>query len=304
MKLRILGTGAGGGLPQWNCGCDNCRRARRGDPAVPRRTQCSLAVTANDKDWLLLNATSDLRIQLEATPELWPVESGRGSKITAVALTSGDLDCTLGVLTLREGRRLRVIAPAPVQLMLDSALRIGPTMNSYCGIDWKLVDGRSHTLLNAEEEPTGLMYSAFAVAGKLPRYSSGSIQPPAGSVVGYRIADDMHGKSIAFVPSLAAWSSTLERALRGCDIVFVDGTFWSEDELKNAGGPRVSASEMGHLPIGESDGSLSLIGKLNTRCLYLHINNTNPIANRDSAEHACVLQAGVEIAADVMQLEL
>jgi pyrroloquinoline quinone biosynthesis protein B len=304
MRIILLGTAAGGGVPQWNCNCSNCRKARAGSTRLARRTQSSVAVSADGEAWFLLNASPDLRIQLESHPALHPrTDVPRSSKIHAVLLTNADLDHTLGLLLLREGPRIRVHAHPRVRSALTRGISMAPILSSFCGVQWINPPRKLSPLLRRDGSKSGLQYQALALIGKPPRFMKGRATARFGHSVGYRIVDEKTKGRIVVLPDVAALDETTIKALSHCDVLLFDGTFWSENEMREQGVGSLPAKKMGHVPIGGSRGSLKRLAQLPVgRKLYIHINNTNPILRDDSPECAAVRAAGVEVGRDGMEI--
>lgn len=286
MKIRILGTAAGGGSPQWNCGCPECEAARA---AGRSRTQDGVAVSGDGRAWYLVNASPDLRAQLLATPGLRPPAGTRDTPVRGVLFTSAELDHTLGLLGLREAAELDVYATAWVHEALTAAFPLHAVLAGYTRV-------RRHDVRDGEPVALagGLRATAAVLSAKKPRYA-GELAPGE-SVCAYRF--DAGGRSFVYAPGLAAWSPEFERAIDGADVVAVDGTFFTEDEM----GPARPASGMGHLAVREQ---LPLIAaRPRTRFLFTHLNNTNPLLRPDAPEQAEVAAAGAAVAADGQELEL
>jgi len=303
MRIIILGSAAGGGVPQWNCGCPNCVEARNRGAG---RTQSSVAVSADGERWVVLNASPDLRTQLAAHAPLWPPPaSKRGSPIAAVVLTDGEIDHTLGLLLLREsGARLPVYAPAGVTALLGDEWPVYRVLSAYSGVDARtLEEGRPINLTDGAGVTLGLCCSATAVARRPPRYARSA--PAATFDVGLRINDERTGGTFAYLPTAGGVDESVRRIATGADVLMFDGTFWSDDELRHAGADAPSAREMGHLPIGGRGGSLELLPSLGAkRTVYVHINNTNPILSQASHERKQVQAAGIVVGEDGMEFEL
>jgi pyrroloquinoline quinone biosynthesis protein B len=282
MRLIVLGSGAGGGVPQWNCACANCTNVRRG--LAPARTQASLAVSADGESWLLLGASPDVRVQVAATPALWPRKM-RHSPIAGAALPNGDLDAWVGLLTLREWTPLLVFATEPVRRDLD-ANPVLRTLERFPGqsVYLDLVEGER---LPAAE---GLSLEAVPVPGKVPVHMVGHRSPHPLDNVGFVVRDEKRGKSAAWFPSVARPTPALERALAEVDAVFFDGTFFGDNELAE-----MSARELGHWPVAES---APWLARLPARHKWLvHVNNTNPLL-------ADPTLAAVPVAYDGLEVEL
>ncbi len=301
MHVIILGSAAGGGVPQWNCGCPNCTAARRDRRS---RTQSSVAVSADGQRWVLLNASPDLRTQLAQNRVLWP-RGARGSPVEAVVLTDGEIDHTLGLLLLRESAvRLPVYAPAGVTALLGDEWPLYGVLSAYSGVEPRaLEEGQPVALTDRGGVPLGLCCAATAVARRPPRYAHGA---PAGTFdVALRIEDERSGGVLAYVPTAGAVDDAVRRTAREADLLLFDGTFWSDDELRAAGVEAPSAREMGHLPMGGPGGSLALLPGIGAKqTVLVHINNTNPILAPGSPERAQVEAAGIVVGEDSMEFEL
>jgi pyrroloquinoline quinone biosynthesis protein B len=297
MKIRVLGSCAGGGLPQWNCGGTNSVRARAGDPAVPAQTQPSIAVSADGERWSILNASPDIRDQLAHFPGLHPREGTRDVPLDTLVLTSAELDHAIGLLVLREALSYRVLStPWVRQHMLEhnSAWRLLERAWGTAGLD-------AATKLDRD----GMLEARFfPVAPKVPGYLKDVAKPHAETTVGVRITDNRSGARLAFVPGLKTLDSATLAELAAADCRFVDGTFFTEDELRELRPGAASATAMGHAPITGPEGTLAPLAELPGRTLYIHMNNTNPILDLDSPETARVTRTGVEIARDGLEFEL
>jgi pyrroloquinoline quinone biosynthesis protein B len=272
VRVRVLGSAAGGGFPQWNCHCDTCEAAREGKRAHPR-TQSSLAIRGDNGPWFLVNASPDLRQQLETLrPE--HVNGVRASPIAGVLVTDAEIDHTAGLLLLRESQSpVRVFGDAGVERALHATvLRM---LDRFCGVDW-------HTLDEGHE----VRLDGFTVE----RFASGFTFRDGAAVVTY-------------APALASLDDEIVARFAASDLVLVDGTFWTEDEIPRLGISERAASDMGHVPL--SGGTLAMLKPLERpRKVLVHINNTNPILLEDSPERAEVVSAGVEVAYDGLEVVL
>jgi pyrroloquinoline quinone biosynthesis protein B len=306
MRILLLGTAAGGGVPQWNCNCDVCREARAGTGRVRTRTQSSVAISADGQFWFLLNASPDLRAQIESTTILQPpLDLIRGSPIEAVLLTNADLDHVLGLLLLRENRTLLVHAPAAVQQSLTNGLSVSTTLNSFCGIQWIEPPRDLTPLPKADRTSSGLSYQAVPLPGAPPRFHRTTQMSTSGNVVAYRIIDQRTGGQLLFAPDVSALEPKLVELLPACDALLFDGTFWSEDEMAERGVGTASAGSMGHVPISGTGGSLKVLAALKVKHkVYTHINNTNPILFEDSPERAALSAAGWVVGWDGMEITI
>jgi pyrroloquinoline quinone biosynthesis protein B len=302
MRVRLLGTAAGGGFPQWNCACACCAAARERPDEVKPRTQSSVAVSGDGSHWFLLNASPDVRFQIESFPPLQPPKA-RSTGIAGVLLTNADLDHTIGLLLLREGDRVPVHATPTVRSALQAGFGLPGLLERYGGAEWREPSRVQSPLLSADGAPTGLSYAAFPVLGKPPRYLEGRVAPHEDDNVGYRLVDLATGRALVFVPDCAGFDATLADALADCDTLLFDGTFFNEDEMLPFGGR--SATAMAHVPIGGAEGSLARLAELPVRRkIYLHLNNTNPVLLPDSQARAAVVAAGIEVSVDGMELTL
>jgi pyrroloquinoline quinone biosynthesis protein B len=305
MRVHLLGTAAGGAFPQWNCNCRNCGWARTVHGRVAARTQSCIAVSTDLSRWFLVNASPDIRIQLESFPPLWPPPGFvRGTAIAGVLLTNADLDHTLGLFNLRESGPLVVHATSAVRRTLVQGINIDAVLSSYHGIEWREPPGILAPLRYPDGSASGIQYSAFAVSGRPPRYQS-SATASADHVVGYRFVDDANGGRLVVIPDLAAFDDSVASEASNSDVLLLDGTFFDEDEMRRAGAGTATATEMGHLPVGGSQGSLGRIAPMiHVKRVYVHINNTNPMLLEDSPERAAVEAVGVKIGFDGMQFSL
>lgn len=301
MRVILLGSAAGGGVPQWNCGCRNCQAART---AGVSRTQSSMAVSADGERWVLLNASSDLRQQVAAHRALWP-RAARESPIAAVVLTDAEIDHTLGLMLLREASaRLPVYAAAGITALLSDHWPLFRVLASYAGVDARpLTDDESVALRDGAGRELGLECTVVPVARRPPRYAPNA---PAGSFdVGVRLRDPRTGGTLAYVPTAGAVDAAVRTLGTHVDLLCFDGTFWSDNELKTAGIDAPSARAMGHLPVGGPDGSLNALPSLGAkRTVLIHINNTNPLLDGASHERAQVHAAGVEVGEDGQEFEV
>lgn len=297
MKVRVLGSCAGGGLPQWNCGGANSVRARAGDPHVPRRTQPALAVSADGRRWSMLNASPDVRDQLAAFPALHPRPGTRDVPLDTVVLTSAELDHVLGLLVMREALSYRIVSTPWVRhAILDhnAAWRLLEPAWGAAALDTPFP-------LDREGALEGRL---FPVAPKVPTYLRDVAKAHAETTVGLRITERSTGARLVFVPGLKTLDSACTAELAAADVRFVDGTFFTADELRAMRPGAPDAVAMGHLPITGPDASLATLAGLPGRTWYIHMNNTNPVLDASSPERARVERAGVGIASDGLELEL
>jgi pyrroloquinoline quinone biosynthesis protein B len=306
LLIRILGSAAGGGFPQWNCGCPNCVGVRRGTISAVARTQESLAVSADGDSWFLLNASPEIRQQIESFHKLHP-RGQRDSPIQGIVLTNGDLDHCLGLLSLRESQPLALYSSERILRGFSEGNVLYRTLQRFEGqVTWRCLslDAEPEPLLLLNGEPSGLTLRAFAVPGKPALHLDQSKVDP-GDNLGLVIHDTRTNQRLAYMAAVGARSTAVASAAGAADAVFFDGTFWSSDELIALGASTRRAEEMAHWPMGGRDGSLAFLAELgHVRRIYIHINNTNPVLREDSPERARVSAAGVEVAFDGMELEL
>lgn len=303
MRAIVLGAAAGGGFPQWNSNAPACRRARAGDPAAKRRTQASVAVSADDEHWFLLNASPDLRQQIEATPVLNPREGLRSSPIAGVVLSGGDVDAIAGLLVLRERQRLTVYASGRVQAVLASNSVFGVLAADLVQRETVPL-GRSVPLRLPEGGESGLAVELFAVPGKTPLYLEESDAPPiieGEETVGVLVTDGRH--RLYYIPGCAAVTPALRERLSGADVLLFDGTLYTDDEMIRAGlGPK-TGRRMGHMSVAGPAGTIAAFRDLDVkRRILIHINNSNPILLEDTEERRATESAGWEVAYDGMEI--
>jgi pyrroloquinoline quinone biosynthesis protein B len=297
VRVRVLGSAAGGGLPQWNCHCGVCEAARAGVRARPR-TQSSLAIRGDAGPWYLVNASPDLRQQLAT--ELDPparVAAVRAPPFAGVLLTDAEIDHTAGLLLLRESATpVRVFGDAGVERALRDGYPVLRMLDRYCGAEWQTLErGRPRGL-----DASSLLVEPFPAGGDAPRYVGADVQLEAS---GFVFSDS--GGTITYVPGLARLDDGVIARFAASDLVLVDGTFWHDDDLLRLGISDRSARDMGHTPLAGPGGTLEVLAGLERpRKVLVHINNTNPILLEDSPEREAVIRAGVEVAYDGLEVEL
>ncbi len=297
MRVRVLGSAAGGGLPQWNCGGPNSVRARAGDADVPPRTQPSIAVSADGARWTLVNASPDVRQQLAAFPGLHPRPGTRDIPLDGVVLTNADLDHVMGLLVLREALPYRVVSTPWVR---DSILEHNACFR-LIEPAWGTVGLERAFPLDREQQ---LEAKLFPVPGKVPGWLGGLAANHAEATTALRVTDLRSGGRLVYAPGLQELDAGTRAELAAADCRFVDGTFFTADELRAMRPGAPDARAMGHVPISGSDGTLAALSGLPGRTLYIHVNNTNPILDARSPEAEQVRRAGLEISRDGMELEL
>ena len=309
LRVLVLGSAAGGGFPQWNCNCGICRRARAGAPGASPRTQSSLAVTADGRHWFLLNASPDLRQQINATPSLHPKDGQRHSPISGVVLTNGDIDHVAGLLSLRESAPLAIYATARVLAALgrNSVFNV---LNPDLVERREAPLGRPFELATRGGVSTGLSVEMLAVPGKVALYledadAGANFGTMPGDTVGLRVESMETGRHFYYIPGCAEMTETLAGRLAGAPLVLFDGTLWHDDEMIEAGIGVKTGKRMGHMSVAGKDGSMASFEDLRVpRKVFIHINNSNPILLDDSPERAAVRAAGWEVAFDGMEFRL
>jgi len=314
MRVKILGSAAGGGFPQWNCVCPNCRSLRAGTFHGKARTQTQIATSADDKNWFLLGASPDLRAQIEATPELQPrSETGRDgarqSPIAGVVLSNADVDHTLGLLLLRELQPLRVHATESIRhILTEDNSMFGMLQRVPDQVTWAdFTPGTTFSPQTPAGENSGLRCRALSLGAHYPAYVLAQRQSElaAGEASLGLIIESPTAKRLACMPAVPRIDKALLAEFESVDVLLFDGTFWSDDELVRIQGSGNTARQMGHVPVSSAEGSLAKLAQLRRpRKIYLHVNNTNPMLNEAGPEYRQVRDAGWEIAEDGWQFEL
>lgn len=299
MQVIVLGSAAGGGVPQWNCRCPVCSLAWAGDRRVAARTQSSLAVSGDGVHWLLLNASPDLRAQIAATRALHPRLGERHSPISAVLVTNGDVDHIAGLLTLRESQPFTLFGTAETLAMVNG----NPV---FSVVNEAFVPRRTVLLGEAFSPLPELTLEMFAVPGKVPLWQEGEgfvLGAENGGTVGVTITSG--DKRLVYIPGCAAITDTVRERIAGADLVFFDGTLYRDDEMLTAGTGVKTGARMGHLSMSGTDGTIALLADVPAaRRVFIHINNTNPALIEDSPERQAVEAAGWLVARDGMEFAL
>jgi pyrroloquinoline quinone biosynthesis protein B len=301
MRARVLGSSAGGGLPQWNCACRNCSAVRHGSTDVEPRTQDSVLVTTDDGEAaFLLNASPDILVQVARAPSLTP-RALRHTPIAGVVLTNGDLDHCLGLLSLREDQAFSIYATFEVQAQLRERNLLFRTLaHSPDQVSWRTLELDQPTLLvDAAGTPTGIELTAFPLPGKVPRHLEGLYAGQSGDQVGLRVRE---GRDVLVYASAVASAEPADPRWAEATCLLFDGTFYTSDELTRLGITERNAEQMAHLPVSGETGSALCLAGLSCRRIYTHINNTNPMLVRGSRERLAVERLGWEVAHDGMEL--
>ena len=304
MKLFVLGSGAGGGFPQWNCNCPNCRGLREGTIDARARTQSSLAISDGGDDWLLVNASPDLRAQLEICPALQPGRAVRDTAIAAVLIVDAQIDHSTGLMTLREHtKRLPVYCTPSVHSDLTSGYPLLTVLEHYCGVDWRPIDAIGGVPFQIPELP-GIELHPIPLPGEAPPYSPRRHRPAVDDTIGLTFVDRESGGRCFYAPGLGGWTAPVLAEAERADCVLIDGTLWKDDELADRGASQKTGQEMGHLAQSGAGGMLDRLAPLRGRKILIHINNTNPILDEASPERIRLREAGIEVAYDGMEIEL
>ncbi|NMM06379.1 pyrroloquinoline quinone biosynthesis protein PqqB [Polaromonas sp.] len=305
MKAHVLGSAAGGGFPQWNCNCPNCDACRKGRKGLRSRTQSSITVSADLENWLLFNASPDILQQIRSFPALQPARALRDTAIRAVLLMDAQIDHTTGLYMLREHRQpLELWCHALVREDLTSGNPLFKVLAHYCGINWQALS-LDQAGFGIASVP-GLHFTALPLLSNAPPYSPHRDQPQPGDNIGVTITDTATGKRLFYAPGLGQMEPPVWAAMQAADCVLVDGTLWTEDEMIRLGASKKTSRAMGHLPQSGPGGMLEWLEELprSTRKVLIHINNTNPILDEDSAQRQELTRRGIEVAYDGMELDL
>src|SRR5271155_2380246 len=310
MRVKALGSAAGGGFPQWNCNCPNCSRLRRGVLKGRARTQTQIAISPANAKWFLVNASPDLRQQILADPDLAPAAEPRSTPIAAIILTSADVDCVLGLLHLREFQPLHIYSTPSVRRALIEENTLFRTLErSKPPVRWETLplDERITIYKDVSADGAGdLVCEALALGGNFPDHVSDGLRktlPPEEAVIGLRLTQDQ--KRLFYAPNLPGRGADWKRHANESDLALLDGTFWTDDELLKIQGSGKTAREMGHLPLSGADGLLEQMpSAAPSRRVLIHLNNTNPVLDEESAAHRAVRDAGWELAYDGMEFHL
>ena len=306
MRITVLGSAAGGGFPQWNCNCRNCAGVRAGSVRATPRTQSSIFVQGDGAvDGILFNASPDILEQIRNRPALQPARALRDTAIAGVVLIDGQVDHATGLFMLRErGSPLPLWCTDPVAEDLSTGHPVLRVLEHFCGVARERIvpDGRTFTVTGAPQ----LQLRAFALQSKAAPYSPHRDAPVPGDNIGVLLADRASSRSAFYAPGLGEITPALFDVMAGADAVLVDGTFWTDDEMIRLGLSTKTARDIGHLPQHGAGGMIEWLDRLpaRTRRLLIHVNNTNPILDEDSAERATLARHGIEVCADGRTLDL
>jgi len=303
VRIRVLGSAAGGGFPQWNCNCHNCSGVRNGTVRAAPRTQSSIAVAGTDvAAWALVNVSPDILTQLRVHSDLQPARAPRDTGIAGIVLVDAQIDHSAGLFMLRESTApLAIWCTDAAYADLTGGNPIFRVLGHYCGIERRRMDTAG--VFSLDRVP-GVRWRAIAVAGKPAPYSPHRGAPVRGDNVALVISDAASGQAVVYAPGVGAIEPALWSALEACACVLIDGTFWSDEEMVAQGLAARRARDLGHLPQSGAGGMLEWLARLPraTRKILIHVNNTNPILDEDSPERAALASAGVEVAWDGMEI--
>ncbi|NUF31318.1 pyrroloquinoline quinone biosynthesis protein PqqB [Acinetobacter oleivorans] len=303
MYIYVLGSAAGGGFPQWNCNCPNCHGVRTGSIQAKARTQSSIAVSENGTDWVLLNASPDIRQQLFEFKAAQPARKLRDTGITSVILMDSQLDHTTGLLTLREGCPMNVWCTEMVHQDLTSGFPVFNMLKHWNGgLQYNEINPKQAFKIDGFEN---LEFLPLIIKSAAPPYSPHRNDPHDGDNIALILKDHKTQKQLFYAPGLGKIDDQIMQIMQSSDCVMIDGTLWTDDEMQQTGVGTKTGREMGHLYISGEGGSLSYLNQLSTpKKVLIHINNTNPILNENSSQFAELKANGVEVAYDGMQIEL
>jgi pyrroloquinoline quinone biosynthesis protein B len=309
IRVLVLGAAAGGGFPQWNSNSEACRRARAGDTAARPATQASIAVSADDRHWFLINAAPDLREQINRQPRLHPREGLRSSPIAGVVLTNGDVDAVAGLLNLRERTAFAIYGHSRILAVLDrnpifQVLAPDVVQRRPLPLNEKIA------LTGPDGTAGGLRLEAFPVPGKVALYmedaaKGAGLGTEEGDTIGLEITDEAEGARLLFIANCAKVDDAVRTRCEGASLLFFDGTLWQDEELISRGEGRKTGQRMGHISMSGEEGSMAALKNLDVgRRVFIHINNTNPALLSDSPERAAIEAAGWSVAFDGMEITL
>lgn len=303
MRVHVLGSAAGGGFPQWNCHCDNCAGLRAGTLNAKPRSQSSITISGDGANWILINASPDIREQISAFAPLQPRHRHRSTGIAAVILMDSQIDHTTGLLILREGEPLEIYCTDMVYEDLTSGFPVLNMLEHYCGVHRHAIpiDGTAFNIPSA----AGLRFAGIALSSRAPPYSPHRHDPHPGDNIGLSVEDTVTGARLFYAPGLSRIEDHLLPLMEAADCLLVDGTCWTDDEMQRRGVGQKSALSMGHLPQSGPGGMIEELRRFDKpRKVLIHINNTNPILDEDSPQRQTLVGEGIEVAWDGMDIEL
>lgn len=304
MQILVLGSAAGGGLPQWNCNCDNCRAVRQGDAHVIPRNQPSLAISSDGKDWHLLNIGPDIRQQIADNPSLHPQNGIRHTPIRSIVLTNADIDHILGLLILREARPYTIYStPWLKNVVLESNTSFRLLVRKPEPVEW--IEFPLDRPFFPKDNET-IRITPFAVPCKVPLYLMDDYENHPEATVGLNIHDLKSGKTLVFIPGVQDFSAEVIAQIDKADVLFIDGTTFTDTEMQDLGIAHAPTTRvMGHWPVGGDDGTIALLkDRTDIRKVFIHMNNTNPMLRDSSPEAEFVRDSGWEISYEGMTIDI
>ncbi len=304
MKIQVLGSAAGGGLPQFNCNCDNCKAYREGSFYVKRRTQSSITISEDEKNWVLFNASPDILEQIHNSPFLHPTKR-RETKIKAIIFNDAQIDHTTGLLMLREGCPHEVYCTKEINEELNTSFPIFKMLKHWDGgVNWHEIVPNSITKFEIPVMPSYEFY-AHSLISNAPPYSSYRDQPRKGDNIGVTVVNKNSGKRLFYLPGLGVLERHIVAEMAKADVLLLEGTLWTNDEMIKGNFSKKLGTEMGHLPLNGKNGLINVLDILEKpRKILIHINNTNPILNESSAEYEELISHDIEVSYDGMSIEI
>ena len=306
MKIKVLGSSAGGGFPQWNCNCRNCDGVRKRTLKATQRTQSSIAISENGNDWLLVNASPDILAQIAANPGLQPARRPRDSGIAAVLTIDAQIDHVTGLLMLRErDTPLPLYVTDPVWQDLSTGFPVTSILAHYCGVERHRIALDGHAL--SVPALPHVRIDALPLTSKAPPYSPHREAPERGDNIGLVFTDTVSDRRVFYAPGLGAIEPHVYEAMSNADLILVDGTLWTDDEMIRLGLSKKTGADMGHLAQSGAGGMIEVLDSIDrpgARKVLIHINNTNPILVEDGPERRILAEHGIEVASDGMSFEL
>lgn len=305
MQIRILGSGAGGGFPQWNCNCRNCAGFRKGTLNAQPRTQSSIAISEDGERWILFNASPDIRAQLASFPAMQPARALRDTGISAIVLMDSQVDHTTGLLSLREGLPLDVWCTRQVHDDLSTGFPLFEMLRHWNGgLSWREIQASEQTSFTIPCAPS-LELTTIPLLSNAPPYSPRRDNPHPGDNIGLFIRDAQTGRTVLYAPGLGQPDNRIKSWMKQADILLVDGTVWHDDEMIRQEVGTKTGQQMGHLAQAGEGGMIELLDSMPaSRKILIHINNTNPILDEDSPERAELAEHGIEVSRDGMDIDL
>jgi pyrroloquinoline quinone biosynthesis protein B len=305
MRIRVLGSGAGGGFPQWNCNCPNCDGVRKGTIKAKTRTQSSIAISGDNTNWVLFNASPDILTQFRSFPELQPARAIRDTAVRSVVLMDAQIDHTTGLLMLREGKTpLEIYCTDMAHEDLTTGNPLLKILEHYCGVNWHKVPTEPDNAFDVVGID-GLQFTAVPLSSKAPPYSPHRHDPHEGDNIGMRIIDKRSGKKLFYAPGLGEIEPHVKPFLEEADCLLVDGTCWTNDEMAALGIANKMSLDMGHLPQSGPGGMIEVLRPLKaSRKILIHINNTNPILREDSDQRRQLEAENIEVSYDGMDITI